>query len=544
MNIVSVVSVGDTATGVIDELAASRGKLSIVRRCPELAQLLAACQSGLAQVAVVAQGAGDLTATLVDRLTAVGVSVVAVADSPEDACRLRNLGAIVVSGNVSAELLGAAVLSAVESRRHHLSTGFAVPAARESGPAGGVIDGSAGGASPSEQESVRSSTTAPGAQGHSNSPPSPSPLGTRPHDSGRKDVPTYRGGPPPPEPAASPEARPQTAPAGIAAKVRARLHREQNQQRSRRDQQKTATQKTARQAPGAGTSPPQGGGSTLVAVWGPAGSPGRTTVAINVAAEQAALGRSVMLIDADSFGASIAAALGLLDESASFAQACRVADQGQLNVAQLSRISTQVVFSGGAFSLLTGLTRPDRWPELRAAAVQRVLLLAKDMADLVIVDCGFSLESDEELSYDTVAPRRNAATLMVLSQADIIYALGNSDPVGIPRLIRGLAELAQHCPGADVRVVVNKVRRRAVGGAPERALAQAWERFGPPLPIKYFLPWEPELTDKALLEGRLLQEIAPDAPLRKAIRDISCAAVQRNPESAVRNATAKLEVQR
>ncbi|MEO8219385.1 MAG: chromosome partitioning protein [Specibacter sp.] len=546
MNIVSVVSVGDTATGVIDELAASPGKLSIVRRCPELAQLLAACQSGLAQVAVVAQCAGDLTATLVDRLTAVGVSVVAVADSPEDARRLRNLGASVVSGNVSAELLGAAVLGAVESRRHHLSTGFAVPDARESGPAGGVIDGSAGDASPSrsEPERVRSSTAVPGAQGHSNSPPSPSSLGARPRDSGRQDVPAYLGGPPPPGPAAPQPVRPHMSPAGIAAKVRARLHREQNPQRSRRGHQKAATQKTGKQAPGPGTTLPQGGGSTLVAVWGPTGSPGRTTVAINLAAEQAASGRSVMLIDADSFGASIAAALGLLDESASFAQACRVADQGQLNVAQLSRISTQVVFSGGAFSLLTGLTRPDRWPELRAAAVQRVLLLAKEMADLVIVDCGFSLESDEELSYDTVAPRRNAATLMVLSQADIIYALGSSDPVGIPRLIRGLAELAQHCPGADVRVVVNKVRRRAVGGAPERALAQAWERFGPPLPIKHFLPWEPELTDKALLEGRLLQEIAPDAPLRKAIRDISCAAVQRNPESAVRNATAKLEVQR
>ncbi|MDD0858839.1 hypothetical protein NHF46_15995 [Arthrobacter alpinus] len=50
-------------------------------------------------------------------------------------------------------------------------------------------------------------------------------------------------------------------------------------------------------------------------------------MAINLAAEHAAAGMSVMVIDADSYGASIAAALGLLEESASFAQACRVADQ-------------------------------------------------------------------------------------------------------------------------------------------------------------------------------------------------------------------------
>ncbi|MHA7306275.1 AAA family ATPase [Arthrobacter sp. TMN-49] len=546
----SVVSVGDTANGVIDELAARRGKLSIVRRCPELVQLLAACQSGLAQVAVVAQFAGDLTATLVDRLAAVGVGVVAVADSPEEALRLRIMGASVVSGQVTAESLSAAVLAAVESRRHHLSTGFAVPAAYDSGPlapnsatasapADDAIDDSGGGAAQEASEVLSVESPETGGKAHPDGA-GPSPANPRDNQPAESSQPPTRGAGNKPQPhagpSASPGSHPRRASGGIAAKVRARLHRETTPQRS-------SHHRTATEASGSPASPPRGG-STLVAVWGPIGSPGRTTVAINLAAEQAASGRSVLLIDADSFGASIAAALGLLDESASFAQACRAADQGQLSVAQLSKISTAVVFSGGTFSLLTGLTRADRWPELRAAAVERVLFLAQEMAELVIVDCGFSLENDEELSYDTVAPRRNAATLTVLSEADIIYALGNSDPVGIPRLIRGLAELAQHCPAADVRVVVNKVRRRAVGGAPEKALAQAWERFGPPFAIKHFLPWEPELTDKALLEGRLLQEIAPDAPLREAIRGISCAAAQRNPESAVRNATAEHEVQR
>ncbi|PYH00041.1 hypothetical protein CVV67_12630 [Arthrobacter stackebrandtii] len=260
---------------------------------------------------------------------------------------------------------------------------------------------------------------------------------------------------------------------------------------------------------------------------------------MNLAAEEAAAGRSVMLIDADSYGASIAASLGLLDESASFAQACRSADQGALTTARLAKTATQLVFKGGALSLLTGLTRADRWPELRAAAVERVLKTARELAGLVVVDCGFALEDDEELSYDTVAPRRNAATLAVLAQADQVVAVGSGDPVGIPRLIRGLDELTRRLPGKEIAVVVNKVRRRAVGGAPEKALAQAWERFGPAQPISHFLPWDQELVDKALLEGRLLLELSPDAPLRRAIAGIGCAVGQQKQSSAVSSPTAE-----
>lgn len=249
-----------------------------------------------------------------------------------------------------------------------------------------------------------------------------------------------------------------------------------------------------------------------------------------------------MLIDADSYGASIAAALGLLDEAASFAQACRAADQGTLTAALLAKTTTEVVFSAGTFSLLTGLTRPDRWPELRAAAVERVLRMASDVAELVIVDCGFSLENDEELSYDTMAPRRNAATLTALAQADVIYAVGNGDTIGIPRLIRGLAELAQTQHQGQVRVVINKVRRRAVGGTPEKALEHAWQRFGPSVPISHFLPWDPELTDKALLEGSLLLEVTPEAPLSRAIRTMGCADDQRKAKSAGSKSTARPRV--
>ncbi len=567
---VTVIAVGDTETDVIDQLAQTQGRLRIVRRCPELAELLAACQSGVAQVAVVARFTEELTATLVDRLTAVGVSVVAVADSPEEARRLRGIGATVVTAHVTTLLLADVVCATVEGRRHPSVSGYAVPTAGTDFQHGTpTIADDAGASWPSGKGSASEGADndiadKEGANKKISS--SASKRVSRPAAKKPKASPHTAGVPRPSTRTTADLAAPMNLETpgkhdgdvrhrGWGAKIADSLRfskatsTSKGKGRSNRAQDVSLSRDTTRiQSRGdAWASDVSGGGPTMVgsivAVWGPIGAPGKSTVAINLAAEQAAAGRTVMLIDADSYGASIAASLGLLDESASFAQACRAADQGALTLAALAKISTKLVFSQGSFSLLTGLTRADRWPELRAAAVDRVLRLAQEMAELVVVDCGFALESDEELSYDTMAPRRNAATLAVLAQADVIYAVGNSDPVGIPRLIKGLGELAQVCPGAEVRVVANKVRRKAVGGSPEKALAQAWDRFGPVQEISHFLPWDPELTDKALLEGRLLMEVAPDAPLRRAIREITCAADQQKMKGAVAKATANHEVQ-
>lgn len=477
----TVVSVGDTPSGVVAGLAKLSHEVRVVRQCPALDELLAACQSGLAQVALVAEFVPELTATLIDRLTAVGVSVVAVASTAEDATRLKGIGAHPVSSQIGPQELAAVVRAAVEGRRHPGSTGFAVPASPESSS---LMDDAGTRTSAAPGESAGSGD-GDGKQRGKN---------TRRRQAGTGAL--KSGG--------------HAIPGGSV--------------KSGSVGSKPGASAAATSEAGVGSEPTLG---TVVALWGPIGSPGRTTLAINLAAEQAAAGMKVMLIDADSYGASIGASLGLLEESASFAQACRSADQGNLSPARLAATSTRVVFKGGTFSLLTGLTRSDRWPELRASAVERVLHLARETVDLVVVDCGFALENDEELSYDTVAPRRNAATLKVLAEADIVFAVGSGDPLGIPRLIRGMDELAKHSLAADVRVVVNKVRRKAVGGTAEKSLLQAWERFGPGPAISHFLPWDHELTAKALLEGRLLLELEPESALRRAIQAISCADDQR-----------------
>ena len=46
--------------------------------------------------------------------------------------------------------------------------------------------------------------------------------------------------------------------------------------------------------------------------------------------------------------------------------------------------------------------------------------MARSCADLVVVDVAAPLETDEELVFDTDAPRRNAAALVSLESADVV----------------------------------------------------------------------------------------------------------------------------
>lgn len=280
----------------------------------------------------------------------------------------------------------------------------------------------------------------------------------------------------------------------------------------------------------------------VLALWGPIGSPGTTTIAVNAAAEAAAAGRSVLLIDADTYGPSVAAMLGLLDESAGLAQACRYAEQGALHEANLLKSSSHVAVGKGSFRVLTGLTRADRWPELRSSALRQVLELAKELFQLTVIDCSFALEADEEISFDTLAPRRNGVALIALSEADEVIAVGAADSIGVPRLLRGLDELATTVPAERITVVLNKVRAAAAGRRPEAALRQAWERFGPALSIKHFLPWEPSSTDRSLLAGQVLNEAIPDSILRQEIKKILGADAQQVPDSTVSSNRARRAV--
>jgi Flp pilus assembly CpaE family ATPase len=262
----------------------------------------------------------------------------------------------------------------------------------------------------------------------------------------------------------------------------------------------------------------------VIAVWGPTGAPGRSTLAHNLAAELA-LTTPTLLVDCDTHGSSLAQALGLLDEAPGMAAAARAADQGTLDLLALARLAPEVT---PGLRVLTGIPRAERWTELRAPAVGHVLDLARDLAGCVVVDCGFSIEDDEELSYDTLAPRRNAATLAALAAADELLVVGSGDPVGLQRLVRAVQDLRE-VAAPTPRIVVNRVRASSVGPHPERRIGEALERFAGMDDLTY-LPWDQAGLDGAMLAGRSLVEFAPQSALRRAIADLAASFLDSRPD--------------
>lgn len=264
-------------------------------------------------------------------------------------------------------------------------------------------------------------------------------------------------------------------------------------------------------AGGNGVDPELSARGALVAVWGPTGAPGRSTVALGVAAAAAARGVESLLVDADVYGGATAPMLAVLDEVSGVLAASRAAAAGSLDLPALAAAARTVAPS---LRVLTGLPRADRWTALRPPTVRELLNVSRRAGGLVVVDCGFCVEQDEELSFDTAAPRRNGATVTVLEQADVVLVVGSADPLGLTRLARARSDLRELVPAAAVRLVVNRVRG-GLGWSREEVAGTLLQAIGE-VPLG-FLPLDQDAVDWAWMEGRTLGEVAARAPLTTAL---------------------------
>ena len=462
-----ITGLGPAWESVVATTLESSADLTVTRRCADVAELLSVAEAGLGQCAVVSADLRGLDLGLVHRLSQRGVLVVGLYPTGDDGAerRLRQLRIpVVLPVEASAADFSAAVANQTQGRTSGRPNPTDLPDV-------GVAEVSGQSLVPDHvpEELVDSgrgtnvySRPAPGSE-----PSSPS--GASPFDGGDDRGWQPRG--------SGPEAAPSP------------------------DSEQPAR-------------------STIIAVWGPTGGPGRTTVAVNLAAEIATRGREVLLVDADTYGGSVAQVLGLLDEAPGIAAACRAADHGTLDLPALARLAP-VVMPG--LRVLTGLPKAERWPELRAAALERVLELGRSLAPVIVVDCGFCIENDEELSYDTAAPRRNEATLTTLARADTVLVVGNGDPVGLQRLVRALQELGSVPSPAPVPVV-NRVRSSAVGSRPQQRIAESLLRFAG-LDGLHFLPDDAATVDAAVLAGRSVVEHAPTSAVGAAFADLATAVV-------------------
>ncbi len=112
------------------------------------------------------------------------------------------------------------------------------------------------------------------------------------------------------------------------------------------------------------------------------------------------------------------------------------------------------------------------------------------------------------------------AALAALEAADVVLAVGAADPIGLARLLRGHADLAQHVDPERVRVVVGKVRASAVGTDAAGQVRATLRRFGGVQDVA-LVPWDPAAFDAALLTARPLPVAAPRSSARAAVRRLA-----------------------
>jgi MinD-like ATPase involved in chromosome partitioning or flagellar assembly len=255
----------------------------------------------------------------------------------------------------------------------------------------------------------------------------------------------------------------------------------------------------------------------LVVVWGPPGAPGRTTLAVTLAAELAAISGPVILVDADTEAPSVTQVLGILDDSSAVAAVARQALNGRLDPSVLTRLCPVV---DKDIHVMTGLTRADRWRELPPSALEVVWDVARAAAPWTVVDTGATLDGDHDGAF---GPRRHQATASALAAADIVVVVGAGEPVGMRRLVMALGELTDAdimAPGARRMVVVNRVRASAAGPSPEQSVHEALARFAG-VGDAVVVPDDRPALDRSVLQGRTLTQIAPTSPARRALEQLA-----------------------
>lgn len=247
----------------------------------------------------------------------------------------------------------------------------------------------------------------------------------------------------------------------------------------------------------------------LVAVWGPQGAPGRTTMAIGLAEALAEAGRRTLLVDADTYAPSVTMALGVVEEASGLIVACRHAESGSAAQAAWASATRRL---RGQLHLLGGLPGPDRWPDLRSGALERVWAAARESFDAVVVDVGFCVEQDAEVA--AWGRRRNAAALTALAAADQVVAVADGSGPGAARLCAAWAGMQSATGGRPVRVVRNRSDGRGREWA--RTLAAA----GVQAPV-HAVPRDDRALAAAWRAGRTLGECAPRSRIRRALTGLA-----------------------
>ena len=191
----------------------------------------------------------------------------------------------------------------------------------------------------------------------------------------------------------------------------------------------------------------------IIAVWGPAGSPGRSTLALCLAATLARRDQRVMVVDGDSYAPSLSPMLGLHETQSGAQSLSRHARLETVEAKALEACAVHYPLGGQSFSVVTGLNSPAQYVDCGSLTWSLALTTLRAAGHTLVADLAAPLL---QLPGETIGgPMRNALTLATLDVADRVLAVANPTPGSILRLSRDWTRLSELADAARLDVCLN-----------------------------------------------------------------------------------------
>ena len=263
----------------------------------------------------------------------------------------------------------------------------------------------------------------------------------------------------------------------------------------------------------------------VISCWGPAGSPGKSTIAANLACEMTLLGQRVLLIDLDTLAPSLAVTLGLVDTPAGLSACLRLADQNRLSIEEYQRLTVAIQVGRHELRFMSGLSSPARWREVTVERVSKMLTTLKGEFDQVVLDLPQATNFQSNLNHPSTSSlvgeiTRDSLLIEVLERSSKVVLVTGSDPVSAHRFLVAKEYFDSNVQGTNPYLVVNRFRTSALGSRAKAELQETYLSLAQAR-IDAFIPDEPGNFDRALLNGLPLALLKRSSPARQAISDLA-----------------------
>ena len=257
--------------------------------------------------------------------------------------------------------------------------------------------------------------------------------------------------------------------------------------------------------------PAMGDASGITVVYGPAGAPGRSTIALGLAEAWSRSGDRVCLIDADSIGPSLALLVGMTEDVSGVLVASRYADQGALDIRSLGSACRRL---DDRLWLMSGVGSADRWHQLRPASFERVVRLCAENFDRVVIDTNplLNVEGFDD-ALTTGIPSRDGVTRSALHLSDCVVVVTQPDAVSVLRLSADLPLVTRLIEHSRVSVAVNRSSKRDARAG--NHVAEVLTETGINVPV-HTVP-EDGAVSTCRRNGSLLWEVAATKKLRRSL---------------------------